>query len=67
MLGAATAGTVAFELDGSSAAVAETATASKTGPARERFFDDGWLFLRGGAESPSLPRSATVALPVVEE
>ena len=70
VLGAVTAGTVAFELDGSTAAVADTATAPTTGPARERLFDDGWRFLRGdayGAGSPSLLRSATVALPVVEE
>ncbi|WP_369240558.1 hypothetical protein AB5J56_40100 [Streptomyces sp. R21] len=67
VLGAVTAGTVAFEVDGSTAAVPETATASRTGPARERFFNDGWRFLRGDAQSPSLLRSATVALPVVEE
>ncbi|MGQ4384807.1 hypothetical protein [Streptomyces sp. SAS_270] len=36
------ADTVAFELDGSPAAAAETGTAPRTGPARERLFDEGW-------------------------
>ncbi|MET7704160.1 hypothetical protein [Streptomyces sp. NPDC005485] len=49
------ADTVAFELDGSPAAAAETGTAPRTGPARERLFDEGRLFLRGDADGAWRP------------
>jgi beta-galactosidase len=61
-LGAATAGLVALE---AGQAAAEPASTSSAKPARERLFDEDWLFLRGdatGAEAPAFDDSTWRAL-----
>ncbi|MEU5597620.1 glycoside hydrolase family 2 TIM barrel-domain containing protein [Streptomyces sp. NPDC020298] len=55
-IGAAAAGAAALDLEAPAAAAARTGNPGGAGRARERSFDEGWLFLRGdaeGAESPS--------------